>query len=240
MLLAHKTAGLRSACFRPKIIRADIKTMGMFGSLFGGAEKGCQLAPKEPADKSMKLATFAGGCFWGLELAYQRVPGVENPTYNAVCMGVTGHTEAIQCTYNPSEVKYEELLDVFFGRVDPTTLNKQGNDSGTQYRSGIYYHDDEQYKIASKRIEEVNSKLASGEFGSKWRGKKVVSELKPTGDYYVAEDYHQQYLEKGGRGGRGQSAAKGATETIRCGASLQFWMHVLLKHRIKHEIANRD
>lgn len=191
------------------------------------AKPGCALAPKE-APPGLQLATFAGGCFWGLELAYQRVPGVvttsvgytdgtvANPTYDAVCMGTTGHAEAVQCTYNPQEVGYDELLRVFFDRVDPTTLNRQGNDRGTQYRSAIYHHNDEQKELALQKIEEINMKLASGAWGKKWAGAKVVAEVKEAGDYYIAEDYHQQYLAKGGRMGRGQSAAKGCTDPIRC------------------------
>jgi hypothetical protein len=112
---------------------------GKFGSILKAArtaKRGCPLAPKE-APPGLKLATFAGGCFWGLELAYQRVPGVVKtsvgyaggqdpaPTYDSVCMGVTGHTESIQVTFDPKEVAYETLLDVFFDRVDPTTLNRQ-------------------------------------------------------------------------------------------------------------------
>eukprot|EP00195_Chlamydomonas_chlamydogama_P007225 CAMPEP_0202900646 /NCGR_PEP_ID=MMETSP1392-20130828/11960_1 /ASSEMBLY_ACC=CAM_ASM_000868 /TAXON_ID=225041 /ORGANISM="Chlamydomonas chlamydogama, Strain SAG 11-48b" /LENGTH=210 /DNA_ID=CAMNT_0049587081 /DNA_START=214 /DNA_END=846 /DNA_ORIENTATION=- len=203
---------------------------GLFGGLFGGlgqSKPGCELAPKE-APEGLKLATFAGGCFWGLELAYQRVPGVvstsvgytggrkPNPNYEEVCSGSTGHAEAVQCTYDDKEVTYDELLDVFFNRVDPTTKDRQGNDWGTQYRSAIYYHDEAQRQAALKKIEEVNQKLGSGLWGSKWGGSKVVTEVQPAGDYYIAEQYHQQYLEKGGRMGRGQSAAKGCKDPIRC------------------------
>ncbi len=152
------------------------------------------------------------GCFWSVELAYQRVPGViatsvgytqgekKNPTYDEVCGGYTGHTEAVQCIYDDKEVTFDALLDVFFNRVDPTTLNRQGNDRGTQvritlsfyrvtrlslsltslsayspcpeqYRSGIYYHDEAQKEAALKRIAEFNEKLASGAFGAKFAGK---------------------------------------------------------------------
>lgn len=173
------------------------------------------------------MATFAGGCFWGLELAYQREAGVTNtsvgytqgkdpaPTYEKVCSGSTGHAEAVQVYYDPKETTYERLLDLFFERVDPTTANRQGNDVGTQYRSGIYYHDQEQKAAAEKAIAEVNAKLASNVF-RRVLGSKVVSELLPAGDYYLAEEYHQQYLSKGGRLGRGQSAAKGCKDPIRC------------------------
>lgn len=206
--------------------------MGLLDNLFGTASSkpGTQLAPKE-APPGLELATFAGGCFWGLELAYQRVPGVvktssgytggkkENPTYEEVCSGWTGHTEAVQATYDPKECTYEDLLEVFFDKVDPTTKNRQGGDSGTQYRSGIFYHNEAQREAAAKKIQEVNQKLAAGQKvrdGRPYEGKTVVSELTPAGDYYIAEEYHQQYLEKGGRFNRPQSAAKGAKDTIRC------------------------
>ncbi|KAG1674721.1 hypothetical protein FOA52_013556 [Chlamydomonas sp. UWO 241] len=202
----------------------------MFAGLFGGAGKaearGTVLAPKE-APPGLKLATFAGGCFWGIELAYQRVPGVTatsvgytqgqklNPTYEEVCSGSTGHTEAIQCTFDEKECTYDQLLDLFFDRVDPTSLNRQGNDRGTQYRSGIYYHDDAQKAVAIARVAEINEKLQSGAWG-KFTGSKCVVEVLPAGDYYLAEKYHQQYLSKGGRGGQSQSAAKNCTDKIRC------------------------
>lgn len=180
-----------------------------------------ELAPRT-APAGQEIATFAGGCFWGLELAYQREPGVtktsvgytqgdvEAPSYQAVCSGATGHTEAVQVYYNPSEVTYERLLELFFDRVDPTTKDRQGNDAGSQYRSGIYFHNDEQKAAAEAKIAEVNDKLQK----STWRrvlGTKVVTELKPAGDYWLAEKYHQQYLQKGG-----QNAEKNATERIRC------------------------
>lgn len=190
------------------------------------AANACKLAP-ETAPPGQKIATFAGGCFWGLELAYQREPGVTatsvgytggkdpSPTYESVCRGVTGHAEAVQVYYDPAETTYERLLALFFERVDPTTLNRQGNDVGTQYRSAIYYHDDEQKALAEKAIAEVDAKLASNVF-RRVLGTKVVSELVAAGPYYLAEDYHQQYLSKGGRFGSGQSAAKGCKDPIRC------------------------
>ncbi|GAB4816032.1 hypothetical protein N2152v2_003078 [Parachlorella kessleri] len=207
-----------------------------FGKLFGGgsggegvsvsAKQGCELAPATPP-KGQEIATVAGGCFWGLELAYQRVPGVThtsvgytgghvpNPTYQAVCSGSTGHAEAVQVYYNPDEVTYEQLLKEFFQRVDPTTLNRQGNDAGTQYRSVIYYHNEAQKAAAEKAIEEVNKQLAAGAF-RRVVGNKVVTSVEPATDYYIAEDYHQQYLSNGGRAGRAQSAAKGCNDPIRC------------------------
>jgi len=222
------------------------RCFGTFRKLFGGASNssgsdkklkgknadlirratfamaGTQLAPTSPPD-GQDIATFAGGCFWGLELAYQRMPGVthtsvgytagktESPTYQEVCSGSTGHAEAVQVYFDPKEVSYDQLLDQFFDKVDPTTLNQQGNDRGTQYRSAIYYHSEAQKEAASKAIEEVNKKLSSSVF-RRVMGSKVVTELTPfDGKYWLAEDYHQQYLEKGG-----QNASKGATERIRC------------------------
>mmetsp|Transcript_24039 Transcript_24039/g.62183 ORF Transcript_24039/g.62183 Transcript_24039/m.62183 type:complete len:240 (-) Transcript_24039:233-952(-) len=216
----------------PKAQR-NVAAMGLMDSLFGGgsSEPKTKLAPKEAQIPGCKLATFACGCFWGPELLYQRVPGVEatsvgytagskpGPSYQEVCSGNTGHTEAVQVTYNPTQVTYDQLLDTFFGFTDPTTKNRQGNDTGPQYRSGIYFHDEEQKAAALKRVAEVNEKLARGEQvrpNKPYAGKVVVSEIAPAGDYWIAEDYHQQYLSKGGRFGAGQSAAKGCTDPIRC------------------------
>ena len=190
------------------------------------AANACKLAP-DSAPPGLKIATFAGGCFWGLELAYQREPGVTNtsvgytqgqdpaPTYEKVCNGSTGHAEAVQVYFDPKETSYARLLDLFFERVDPTTANRQGNDVGTQYRSGIYYHDAEQKELAERAIADVNVKLSSNVF-RRVLGTKVETELLPATDYFLAEDYHQQYLSKGGRFGSGQSAAKGCTDKIRC------------------------
>jgi peptide-methionine (S)-S-oxide reductase len=170
-------------------------------------------------DPNLAVATFAGGCFWGLELAYQRVPGVlytavgytqgpeESPTYGQVCSGTTGHTEAVSVYYDPNEVSYETLLDTFFCRVNPLTVNGQGNDFGTQYRTGVYYHSEEQRAIAEARFAKEQDK---------YKGRKIATELKSATPFWPAEKYHQQYLEKGGRFGTPQSAAKGATDTIRC------------------------
>lgn len=186
----------------------------------------CQTAP-DKAPAGQEIATFAGGCFWGVELAFQRVPGVTEtsvgytqgkdtgPTYEAVCSGSTGHTEAVQVYYDPKECKYENLLGAFFANVDPTTKNRQGMDMGSQYRSGIYYHNVVQKEAAEKAIAEVNKKLQDNLF-RRVLGTKVVSELLPASDYYIAESYHQHYLEKGGRFGQPQNATKGATDKIRC------------------------
>eukprot|EP00752_Nemacystus_decipiens_P013846 g12293.t1 len=193
-----------------------------YEELEGGAQEAGQAALKgEVPSKSeggQDIATFAGGCFWGLELAFQRVPGVtdtsvgytqgdvEKPTYGEVCSGSTGHTEAVQVYYNPSEVSFEELCGVFFGRIDPTQVNGQGGDRGTQYRTGIYPHTKEQEEVAQKVLDSIKSKY----------NRPIATECKDATVYWPAELYHQQYLAKGGRNGMAQSAEKGATETIRC------------------------
>jgi peptide-methionine (S)-S-oxide reductase len=166
----------------------------------------------------LHVATFAGGCFWGLELAYQRVPGVEYtavgytqgperfPTYEQVCSGTTGHTEAVAVYYNPNECSYETLLNVFFQRVDPTTVHGQGRDFGYQYRTGVYPHAPEQEAIAKARLEQEQAKYK----------RPIATELKAAMPFWPAEKYHQQYLAKGGRFGLGQDASKGSTAPIRC------------------------
>jgi len=160
-----------------------------------------------------ETATFAAGCFWGVQLAFQRVPGVVStmvgytagqkmhPTYQEVCSGSTGHTEAVQMLFNPSVVTYKELLMVLFDRMDPTTLNRQGNDRGTQYRSGVYYHSEDQKNIATEFIKEVQPRYKD----------KIVVEVKQAEKFWPAEDYHQKYLEKGS-----QKATKGCLEPIKC------------------------
>jgi len=163
--------------------------------------------------KEAETATFAAGCFWGVQLAFQRVPGVAStmvgytagqkmhPTYHEVCSGSTGHTEAVQMLFNPAVVSYKELLMVLFDRMDPTTLNRQGNDRGTQYRSGIYYHSEDQKNIASEFIKEVQPRYQD----------RIVVEVKQAEKFWPAEDYHQKYLEKGS-----QKANKGCLEPIKC------------------------
>jgi peptide-methionine (S)-S-oxide reductase len=128
------------------------------------------------------------------------------PTYNQVCAGMTGHTEAVNVYFDPKECTYEQLLDTFFTRVNPTTVNGQGNDFGKQYRTGVYPHTPEHMEIAQKRFEEEKKKY----------NRPIATELKDAMPFWPAEKYHQQYLEKGGRGGQGQDASKGATATIRC------------------------
>eukprot|EP01018_Ginkgo_biloba_P034959 Gb_29986 [translate_table: standard] len=165
-----------------------------------------------------QFAQFGAGCFWGVELAFQRVPGVtktevgysqgltHNPTYEDICSGRTQHSEIVRVQYNPNECTYDGLLDVFWARHDPTTLNRQGNDVGTQYRSGIYYYSPEQEKAAQESMERQ----------SKLLNKKIVTEILPAKKFYRAEEYHQQYLAKGGRFGFKQSVAKGCNDPIKC------------------------
>jgi peptide-methionine (S)-S-oxide reductase len=153
------------------------------------------------------------GCFWGIELAFQRVPGIvktevgytqgmiKNPTYEEVCTGATGHTEAVQVTFDTTAIKYEDLLTVFWDIIDPTTLNQQGNDLGTQYRSGIYYHNENQ-KVAALRSKEEQQKNYPV---------PIVTEILKASTWYPAEDYHQQYLSKGG-----QCSRTGDLTPIRC------------------------
>jgi peptide-methionine (S)-S-oxide reductase len=150
----------------------------------------------------MELATFGAGCFWGVEVAFRNVRGVKdalvgylggtlaNPTYKDVCTGRTGHAEVVQVEYDPGEVSYDRLLDVFWENHDPTTLNRQGPDVGTQYRSAIFYHTPEQKAAAeaSKTRLESSGKLR----------RPVVTEITEASTFYPAEDYHQRYLEKRG------------------------------------------
>lgn len=143
-----------------------------------------------------ELATFAGGCFWCLETTFNRLKGVDkaicgytnghlpNPSYKEVCNGTTGHAEAVQIHYNPEMIDYNTLLKVFFSLHNPTTLNRQGGDIGTQYRSGIYYHNDTQKEMA---IEMIKSLEKEGVF------EKIVTEVEPIATFYEAEDYHQDY-----------------------------------------------
>lgn len=149
-----------------------------------------------------KKATFGAGCFWGVEAAYRQIPGVlstkvgylggtmENPTYSDVCGGRTGHAEVVQVTYDPARLTYDDLLTVFWDNHNPTTLNRQGPDIGTQYRSAIFYHDDDQKQAAIASKEERDR---SGRFH-----KPIVTEITPASLFYEAEEYHQLYLEKRG------------------------------------------
>ncbi|GAV88233.1 PMSR domain-containing protein [Cephalotus follicularis] len=165
-----------------------------------------------------QFAQFGAGCFWGVELAFQRVPGVSktevgysqgflhNPSYEDVCSGTSNHSEVVRVHYDPKECSFDSLLDVFWARHDPTALNRQGNDVGTQYRSGIYFYTPEQEKAARESLERQQKRL----------NRKIVTEILPAKKFYRAEEYHQQYLAKGGRFGFKQSADKGCNDPIRC------------------------
>lgn len=147
-----------------------------------------------------EIATFAMGCFWGPQVLFKKMPGVlktvvgytgghtVNPSYDQVCTGTTGHAEAIEITFDPKQVTYAELLDIFWEHHDPTTLNRQGPDYGEQYRAAIFYHNNEQQKLATEykeRLERTGRYL-----------KPIVTEIVEAGPFYRAEEYHQDYAEK--------------------------------------------
>ena len=146
----------------------------------------------------MEIAILALGCFWGPEIKFSKIPGIIETevgycggnssitTYKEVCSGTTNHAEVVKLTFDPKQITYEEILNKFFNLHNPTTLNSQGPDFGTQYRSEIFYNDDNQKKIAKKVFEEFNKKLSG----------KVVTKISPTTNYSRAEEYHQKYLEK--------------------------------------------
>jgi len=148
----------------------------------------------------METATFGAGCFWGVEEAFRQIPGVvdtavgylgghtKNPTYKDVCSDETGHAEVVQVTYDPAKVNYEQLLDMFWSSHDPTTINRQGPDIGTQYRSAIFFHSPEQERIARASREKIQPKLR----------RPIVTEITAATTFYRAEEDHQKYLAKRG------------------------------------------
>lgn len=156
---------------------------------------------KEPVkmevEKGLEVATFGGGCFWCTEAIFLELEGVKkvesgytggkvaNPTYDEVSTGTTGHAEATQITFDPAKISFGELLEIFFATHDPTTLNRQGADVGTQYRSEVFYHNDAQKKITEDYIKVLNTENTFG--------KPVVTKVSPAPKFYVAEDYHQNY-----------------------------------------------
>jgi peptide-methionine (S)-S-oxide reductase len=145
-----------------------------------------------------EITTLAGGCFWCLEAVYDGMEGVDsvesgymggrqpNPTYHDVCTGRTGHAEVVQITFDPDVTSFRDILEVFFAIHDPTTLNRQGNDAGTQYRSAIFYHSDEQRATAEQLIRELTANKVFRD--------PIVTELAPASQFYIAEDYHQEYF----------------------------------------------
>ena len=150
-----------------------------------------------------EIASFAAGCFWGVEAAFRELNGVisttvgymgghtDSPTYGDVCKGTTGHAETLQITYDPSKISYEQLLETFWNKHDPTTKNRQGPDIGEQYRSIIFYHNTVQKELAIKSKEKLES-------SDRYKN-PIVTEIIAAPTFYPAEDYHQQYLEKRGR-----------------------------------------
>jgi peptide-methionine (S)-S-oxide reductase len=150
----------------------------------------------------MEKATFGAGCFWGVEEAFRQTPGVtstavgyaggtlDNPTYEQVCSGRTGHAEVVQVEFDPAQVSYEQLLQVFWENHNPTQLNRQGPDIGTQYRSAIFYHSPEQKEVAEQSKQQLE---ASGQFN-----RPIVTQIEAASTFYRAEEYHQQYLAKRG------------------------------------------
>jgi peptide-methionine (S)-S-oxide reductase len=180
--------------------------------------KGTPLSPPFPA--GMRLALFGMGCFWGAEKKFWQVDGVfstsvgyaagltPNPTYREVCSGLTGHGEVVQVVYDPAKITYEGLLQIFWENHDPTQGMRQGNDSGTQYRSGIYAYDDAQQRAAVASRDAYQQRLTAAGHG------KITTEILPAPTYYYAEDYHQQYLAQNpdgycGIGGTGVSCPIG-------------------------------
>jgi len=149
---------------------------------------------------NLQIATLAGGCFWCLEAVFDEVKGVQsvesgyaggqvaNPSYHDVCTGMTGHAEVVQVTFDPKIISYRDVLNVFFAVHDPTTMNRQGNDVGTQYRSAIFYHNDEQKKVAEETIKELNEQHI-------W-DKPIVTEVTQLNGFYRAENYHQEFFAK--------------------------------------------
>jgi peptide-methionine (S)-S-oxide reductase len=149
---------------------------------------------------SSEVATLAGGCFWCIEAVYQEIDGVEsvvpgytggssiNPTYEQVSTGKSGHAEAVQVTFDPAKVSYREILEIFFSAHDPTTLNRQGADVGTQYRSAIFYHSDNQKTISQEVMKELNKARL-------WE-RPMVTQVAPISKFYPAEDYHRDYFKK--------------------------------------------
>ncbi len=173
-----------------------------------------------PFPEGMQIATVAMGCFWGVERKFWQLPGVyttsvgyaagitPNPTYREVCSGQTGHAEVAQIVFDPKKITYEEILRTFWENHDPTQGMRQGNDVGTQYRSGIYTHDEAQRAAAVASLAAYQKKLTEAGFGS------ITTEITPAGPYYYAEEYHQQYLAKNpdgycGIGGTGVSCPVG-------------------------------
>ncbi len=188
-------------------VRALVLVLGLFGGGLAAAVAAPTNAvkPDTKGEVRMEKATFAAGCFWGVEAAFRKIQGVtstqvgyiggvlDNPTYRDVCTDKTGHAEAVEVTFDPARVTYAQLLEAFWDCHDPTQLNRQGPDTGTQYRSAIFYH-------APAQAAAARAALAAREASGKHK-RKLVTQIVAAGTFWPAEDYHQQYLEK-----RGQAA----------------------------------
>lgn len=180
-----------------KIVMKKLFTLSLLSLVFS-CNGSHNSAPKPiPMDQTSETAIFAGGCFWCTEAIFLEIDGVlrvlpgyiggktANPTYKEVCSGTTGHAEAIEIVFNPEKVSYQELLEIFFATHDPTTLNRQGNDVGTQYRSEIFYTSPDQQLAAEQYIKLLDDQNTFG--------KKVVTKVSPATKFYTAEDYHRNY-----------------------------------------------
>ncbi len=176
---------------------------GVFPMAISQAQNNNHKKSQSPASNEKEIATIAGGCFWCLEAVFDELRGVanvesgysggdaQNPSYEQVCVGTTGHAEAIQITFDPKAISFQKILEVFFSVHNPTTLNQQGADEGTQYRSAIFYHSPEQKNIAESVIKEVNNLKV-------WND-PIVTEVTPFVAFYRAEDYHQDYYNRNSR-----------------------------------------
>jgi len=171
---------------------------GLVGTILLATTQAGGISMANDAAPTLAKATFAGGCFWCTEAVFEQIEGVKgvvsgyiggevpNPTYKDVCTGLTGHAEAVEIEYDPAVVSYPKLLEIFFATHDPTTKNRQGADVGTQYRSGVFYHDDEQKRIAEEVIKRLNEAGAYPQ--------PIVTEVTKATTFYPAEDYHQDYF----------------------------------------------
>ncbi len=205
-----------------------ILALGLAISMFACAQNKKSIKKPTINTEGMEVATLAAGCFWCVEAIYQQLEGVvkvesgyaggqvKNPTYKQVCTGTTGHAEVIQITFDPKKVSFEGLLEVFFKTHDPTTLNRQGADEGTQYRSAIFFHNEAQKTQAAEIIADLDK---SGAFNS-----KIVTSLEPYAMYSAAEDYHQNYFNENGGNPYCQMVVKPKVEKFQ----------KVFKDRIKH------
>jgi methionine-S-sulfoxide reductase len=206
-----------------QLLKANEHSNRLFFSIIKHSERShAPTPPSQPKDSlsntdtqrsDLKDAMFGAGCFWSVQLHFQRQSGVvqstvgycggrgENQTYEQVCSGHTDHAEVVHLRFDPKQISYNQLLDVFWRIHDPTTVDRQGNDIGTQYRSVIFYHGDEQLNLAKESKAIVQKRFSS----------LIVTQIEPAANFYPAEEYHQRYLEKGG-----QSATKGDNSPIRC------------------------